>query len=123
MDAFQEVIDNCGLQDLGYSGSCFTWQRGKQRSTLVRERLDRVLATTSWCSLFPEASVRIFRIHRLDHAPMLLSYEGKHTHYKSRNSFKFEPWWFSSDECEHVVKDGWEYNITSSPTRKVDNCA
>ncbi|XP_074336698.1 uncharacterized protein LOC141673868 [Apium graveolens] len=34
MDAFREVIDFCQLRDMGFRGSCFTWQRGNNPATL-----------------------------------------------------------------------------------------
>jgi hypothetical protein len=36
MKSFQDCLSDCGLEDLGYIGDIFTWQRGK-----IRERLDR----------------------------------------------------------------------------------
>ena len=44
MEAFRECIDACGLRDLGYRGSIFTWSRGLSSTTMIRERLDRFLA-------------------------------------------------------------------------------
>lgn len=38
MQAFQQVIDDCELRDMGFRGDRFTWQRGR-----IRERLDRGL--------------------------------------------------------------------------------
>jgi hypothetical protein len=35
MQAFQDVLTGCGLEDIGYSGDMFTWRRGR-----IRERLD-----------------------------------------------------------------------------------
>lgn len=44
MDAFRSCLDECGLQDLGYRGSAFTWSRGSSPSSMIRERLDRFVA-------------------------------------------------------------------------------
>lgn len=52
IDAFRDAIEICGCQDLGYSGSTFTWQWGLTIDTLVRERLDRFLADNRWCTMF-----------------------------------------------------------------------
>lgn len=46
IDAFRGVIDDCGLRDLGYRGSIFTWQWGVNPGDIVRERLDRFLDST-----------------------------------------------------------------------------
>lgn len=31
---FQDYLSSCGLKDLGYTGACFTWSRGKMRGRL-----------------------------------------------------------------------------------------
>lgn len=36
MDAFRDAMEGCKLQDLGFRGDKFTWERGTNR-----ERLDR----------------------------------------------------------------------------------
>uniref|UniRef100_A0A803L0D3 GATA-type domain-containing protein n=1 Tax=Chenopodium quinoa TaxID=63459 RepID=A0A803L0D3_CHEQI len=52
MDAFRGAIDGCGLRDLGFQGSSFTWHRGNSPETFMRERLDRFLGDSDWCSVF-----------------------------------------------------------------------
>ncbi|KAJ8773150.1 hypothetical protein K2173_028327 [Erythroxylum novogranatense] len=46
---FVRFIDHCHLLDLGFSGSAFTWSRGR-----IRKRLDRALANASWRTTFQE---------------------------------------------------------------------
>ncbi|KAK9668284.1 hypothetical protein RND81_13G047800 [Saponaria officinalis] len=46
--AFREVVDDCGLIDLGYRGNIYTWQRGREVGKVIRERLDRALASKTW---------------------------------------------------------------------------
>ena len=46
MLAFRNVVDECGLMDLGFVGDKFTW-KGKRAGGLVLERLDRALASNS----------------------------------------------------------------------------
>ena len=41
MNAFREVLLDCSLQDLGYTGADFTWTNGQYDGGLVRVRLDR----------------------------------------------------------------------------------
>lgn len=61
MDVFRGAIDDCGLRDMGYRGSCFTWKRGKTSETFMRERLDIFLADVEWCNLFQFYMLQIFR--------------------------------------------------------------
>lgn len=41
MLAFREALKDCELNDLGFSGQWFTWERGRLPSNNIRERLDR----------------------------------------------------------------------------------
>lgn len=66
-------MDDCGLCDLGYRGSCFTWKRGKTPLTFVRERLDRFMSDVDWCNLFPYYAIRHFPIFWSDYAPIMLT--------------------------------------------------
>ena len=40
----------------------FTWKKGNNLSTLIRERLDRVVASSLWVSSFSNVDVRFFSI-------------------------------------------------------------
>ena len=52
MDGFRNVINLCNLRDLGYNGSDFTWCNKREGVDRIYMRLDRVLATDDWRSLF-----------------------------------------------------------------------
>ena len=52
MMAFQNVLDACNLQDLGFSGSNYTWCNGRFGSQRTLIRLDRMVANAEWRSLF-----------------------------------------------------------------------
>lgn len=90
MDAFRGAIDDCGLVDLVFKGNIFTWQRGLSTKTLVKERLDRCLANSGWCSLFPYSEVVHLPIHKSDHALVLLKFGKDKTRYKKGKLFRFE---------------------------------
>ena len=47
MKAFREVLDECGLMDLGFSSEKYTW-KGKRPGGLVLERLDQAVANNNW---------------------------------------------------------------------------
>ena len=48
MGTFRNCLDDCGFVDMGFRGSSFTWSRGSQPSNLIRERLDRFVASVEW---------------------------------------------------------------------------
>ena len=70
MKEFRDVLDECGLMDLGYVGDKFTW-RGKRAGGLVLERLDRAVASNGWFPRFPGSKVQHLRTHSSDHKAFL----------------------------------------------------
>ncbi|KAL2930942.1 hypothetical protein RDABS01_036352 [Bienertia sinuspersici] len=101
MSKFREVMDEFNLQDLGYSGSWYTWERGATSSTCARERLD--------------SNGRASNSFKVDNAPILV--DGTHGMRKPRRSkrgFKFETMWLLDEGCEKVVKEEWEKIVGSN---------
>jgi hypothetical protein len=62
MQAFQESLSDCNLEDLGYSGEVFTWKRGR-----IRERLDRAVSNGEWVNMHPGAVLQHMQYTRSDH--------------------------------------------------------
>ncbi|KAK9748879.1 hypothetical protein RND81_02G087500 [Saponaria officinalis] len=89
MDAFLSALDDCALNDMGFQGNVFTWQRGMGDGTLIRERLDRAVATVCWRGLFPNAEVRHFPIYSSDHCAILIQDVAVVTRMSGKRSFKF----------------------------------
>ncbi|KAA3489552.1 reverse transcriptase [Gossypium australe] len=109
MEAFREVLEECQLEDIGYSGVWFTWERGNFVNNNIRERLDRGVANEKWRSLFP-----IYKIFHLphsisDHCPLLLNIEDENTQVGNTH-FKFEAWWITEESLEKEIRDCWESN-------------
>lgn len=40
MELFHEALVDCGLVDLGFSGSPFIWDNGQRKDNNIRQRLD-----------------------------------------------------------------------------------
>ncbi|KAA3453178.1 reverse transcriptase [Gossypium australe] len=58
MEAFRNVLEDCQLMDVGYTGNWFTWERGNLPKTNILERLDRGVANVNWMSMFPQAIIQ-----------------------------------------------------------------
>ncbi|XP_074314802.1 uncharacterized protein LOC141650968 [Silene latifolia] len=123
MDAFRGAIDDCALHDLGYRGNVFTWQRGLTFETMIRERLDRAIATTEWSYLFPRAFVQHFPIYSSDHSAIIIKEEEGQFRGGGRRGFKFEPFWAADEQCRGVVKEAWEGEIGEDVPGKVKACS
>ncbi|XP_021734135.1 uncharacterized protein LOC110700859 [Chenopodium quinoa] len=104
MDAFREAIDDCGLRDLGFSGSIFTWQRGQTEDTVIRERLDRFLGDVPRCELWPNVKVQHIARMDSDHAPILLSTINYYERGRRKKLYRFEAMWISKPDCNEAVR-------------------
>lgn len=58
--------------DLGFKGRKYTWENRHSSTRLIKERLDRILASKEWLHFFSEAQVEHLTMHEFDHASILL---------------------------------------------------
>ncbi|CAM8995780.1 unnamed protein product [Rhodiola kirilowii] len=111
MEHFREVLMDCGLMDLGYKGSKFTYSNRRQGSEEVVSRLDRAVGDDLWVDRFPNAIIEHLISHRSDHCPLLLSFDGNtQSHHKL---FRFESMWMRDASLVDMIKDSWTPNNTS----------
>ncbi|KAA3476668.1 reverse transcriptase [Gossypium australe] len=110
---FGNFVDSCGLQDLGFSGPKFTWQRG---GTSVR--LDRALANDAWMEAFPQCLMSNLPRIKSDHRPILLSTRTDMDLATGR-PFRFLASWTKHNNFSTFVKDKWIYggNMAESLNR------
>lgn len=64
--AFSNVVSECGLHELGFSGLKFTWCNMRTGGARVHERLDRV-PVINMVSFFPESQITHLPRSRFDH--------------------------------------------------------
>ncbi|XP_021749725.1 uncharacterized protein LOC110715453 [Chenopodium quinoa] len=109
IDSFREVLDECGLRDLGYERSWVTWERGTPAGEVVREILDRFVGCTRWCAWFSEANVTHLTKFKFDHVAILLDTDSKERKKKKnmKKRFRFETCWLLAEGIEDVIRDSW----------------
>ncbi|XP_021750450.1 uncharacterized protein LOC110716125 [Chenopodium quinoa] len=122
IDLFRDAVEVCALNDLGYRGNKFTWQRGTDLLCVIRERLDRFLGCDEWCNMFPQFSVRHFPLYLSDHAPILLQTEGNNRRRKVNKRFHFEAMWLAKPECQAVVKTAWTESAGIGVSARITRC-
>ncbi|XP_074378628.1 uncharacterized protein LOC141720172 [Apium graveolens] len=123
LDDFSETIMDCGLEDLGYTGDIYTWERARGMDRWIQERLDRGLATKEWCELFPAAEVQVLEMSSSDHMPLVLQLH-KQVYIRKRCRFKFENMWVKESECRSIVQSCWnEEGVTDLLEKMVRCCA
>jgi hypothetical protein len=103
MQAFQDVLSDCGLEDIGYSGDMFTWRRGR-----IRERLDRAVADGDWTSMHPAAVLQHLDFIRSDYRPILLDTDYQSDLLQIRTGpRRFEARWLRERGFQEVVEKAW----------------
>jgi hypothetical protein len=63
-------LDDCALTDLGYFGPKFTWSNYQEGVTLIKERLDKVMANLERQIFYLDAEVEVGAVVNSDHAPL-----------------------------------------------------
>lgn len=122
INLFREAVDVFQLQDIGYEGLDWTFERKINNNDYCRVRLDRALATADWCDLFPLARLRHLTAVKSDHSPILLM-----NHMDAANQrialakiFRYELVWERHDGFRPMVQASWG----SAPCRNTaDLCA
>ncbi|KAA3465094.1 reverse transcriptase [Gossypium australe] len=107
MESFKEALEECQLEDLGFSGEWFTWERGNFATTNIRKRLDRGVANERWRTLFPKGIVYHLPHSISDHCPILLNTMSERTRSRS-SQFKIDAWWTTEESFEASVRQSWD---------------
>ena len=107
---------------MGFIESKFTWLYQTTSGVQIQERLDRVLTTLEWMSLYPIAKLHHLSSSVSDHSPLshhLFQQRKKRRHTKN---FQFESIWLKDLRCEKVVKDAWESGQLIESDWVLHNC-
>ena len=98
----------CGLNDLGFVGSRFTWCNGRFGDQRTLVRLDRVVANEGWLANFSEAQVHHVSMATSDHCLLALFLRKKVPPKKVRKRFFFEAMWIRDERCKEVIEGAWD---------------
>ncbi|PRQ55385.1 putative RNA-directed DNA polymerase [Rosa chinensis] len=111
MRRFREVINDCGLQDVEFSGPPTTWKHG---DTL--ERLDRCLVNQRAADLFPNLHELHLDVSASDHLALLIYSNRRHLEQESQTRFhrrfQFEVFWTKEEQCEKIILEQWLQDST-----------
>ena len=120
LDGFCDVLEECELQDLGFTGSPFTWERGRGTVKWVQERLDRGLVTNDWRRLFPDAELKVVDVSTSDHQPLFLQLN-KRIYVSKSKRFNFENLWLRERDCVEIVETRWNEATDADIMFKINN--
>ncbi|XP_019257655.1 PREDICTED: uncharacterized protein LOC109235859 [Nicotiana attenuata] len=112
---FAFCVNSCGLFDLGYKGSPFTWCNGRPNEECIFKGLDRILVNLPFQTLFPTIEVEHLIRTGSDHAPLLMSC-GQEA-MKFVKPFKFLNFWAKHETFLDVVRQNWMLAIREDVVR------
>ncbi|PKU63886.1 hypothetical protein MA16_Dca009870 [Dendrobium catenatum] len=101
MDEFNSMISDCNLNDIGYFGSLFTWNRAN-----LWQRLDRFLFNDDWIANFPSSNIEHLSINLSDHSPILLNINKIPPH--ASFSFRFQNMWLLHADFSNLLNCNWK---------------
>ncbi|XP_027067398.1 uncharacterized protein [Coffea arabica] len=105
MAEFAECISACGLKEIPFSGSRYTWT-GIRQGRRIWKRLDRLLMNLEWQRRFSGSVVKHLNRATSDHSPQLLQLSpGFPTGPKS---FRFQDMWLNHHGFLMVVRQCWD---------------
>jgi hypothetical protein len=114
MNKFREVLEDCLLDDLGYSGDTFTWRNNSHDSSqYIRERLDRAVADVEWRTRFPSVRVRNGQPQHSNYQPVIVTTEDEVAMRQKEGGrpFRFEAGWVKEEDCEVIVRNAWNLSM------------
>ncbi|KAH7840713.1 hypothetical protein Vadar_020566 [Vaccinium darrowii] len=117
LKAFRDFVTNLEAVDLGYSGYPFTWTNRRGGNGMVKERLDRVLASPSWSLQYDRAKVQNLFPVGSDHATLLV--DTRPPKFTGHRQFRFDNRWVEDPSCHEVICRGWQGSSRGSNMFKV----
>ncbi|KAK5802151.1 hypothetical protein PVK06_029734 [Gossypium arboreum] len=106
MEIFRRTLE-CQLNDVGFYGNWFTWERGNLPKTNIQERLDKGVANIEWIIIFLEVRVQHLVYSFSDYCPILINTRICEER-PMNNNFKFKAWWSLEESFNNEVKSLWE---------------
>ncbi|XP_023894711.1 uncharacterized protein LOC112006637 [Quercus suber] len=108
----KELMLEFGAIDLGFTGSKFTWAKGRWGNSAVKRRLNRGRSSILWRLAFPNATIAHLGAISLDHAPILLQTNLEDTF--AHRPFRFEAMWIRDDRCTAMIEKAWNEEVKGS---------
>ncbi|XP_015169175.1 uncharacterized protein [Solanum tuberosum] len=110
---FIQYLNDCGLQDTGFSGSKYTWCDNRDPPATIWKKLDRLVHNSQWFGVFNATSVTHLSRTCSDHSPLLVKMNFDNTHIIKY--FKFLNIWTEHTEFLETVKHSWNKEVFGNP--------
>ena len=95
------------LVDLGSRDPFYTWNIGQEGGSFTQERLDRVVANSTWCEIFQEVDVANEVATSSDHTSFFSTINGGPVRRQPKRGFFYAAEWGLEKECKQIIKQSW----------------
>ncbi|XP_074328260.1 uncharacterized protein LOC141666166 [Apium graveolens] len=119
LEGFSNTVLECGLEDLGFVGCEFTWEKFRGTPNWIQERLDRGFANQRFRNLFPNAVVHVLEVSTSNYLPLLLNLNMQ-VYMPKVKRFRFENIWVRESDCLNLVRDSLNVNGNESIMEKIE---
>lgn len=109
MQEFKDCIDVCGLLDINFSCSRFSWCNGQGGQARSWAHLDRAFFTSNALLFWTDIHLNYLPRTSSDHAPMML--QPSKSQLYGMSSFKFQQMWIEHESFFDLIKKGWEVEL------------
>ncbi|XP_010324843.1 uncharacterized protein [Solanum lycopersicum] len=113
---FINIIESCGLTDLGYHGQYFTWCNHRKDGARIWKRLDRGMVNDKWMEKMPKTTITHFPSVGSDHCPLLMEISDNKEHVI--RYFKFLNCWTENYSFLKTVESCWKRQVEGKPMWK-----
>lgn len=110
---FMGVIEACGLIDLGFYGSKFTWSNLRGAQFRIWKRLYRAMVFDAWLKDIPLSTITHLSSVGSDHCPLLLEMQERVDSYVKY--FKFLDCWVEHPIFINTVENCWQKPCAGIP--------
>jgi hypothetical protein len=108
MEDFRNMLSDCNLFDLGFSGLPWTYDNKQKGERNVRVRLDRAVACPDWSRIFPHSHVHHLVSSRSDHSPILVYLDKKPVMAASPRFRRYEMHWEKESTLSDEIQSSWQ---------------
>lgn len=110
--AFQDVVNDCRLADLGYHGLPYTWDNRQEGCRNVKVRLDRALGDDKFLAAMGESEVFHLPLVESDHCGLLVEVRERapscRCGRRKSKPFRYENTWKSHGDYMDFITRTWD---------------
>lgn len=106
---FKDMLNSCGLHELGSTGNSFTWG-GKRNYQWIQCKLDRCFGNSAWFTMFPNSHQWFLEKLGSDHRPVLVKFIKDQELF--RGQFRFDKRMADNPLLWKAIHSSWNSEIS-----------